>query len=95
MPVTKTAKRALRSSKRKETVNKKIVSQFEVAVRMAKKSKKEKDVLHAISLTDRAKKKNVIHRNKAARIKSSLSKLFSKKEIKERPPKAKKNSKKK
>ncbi len=79
MPVTKTAKRALRSSKRKEEINKKIFSGLEIALRVAKKTKKEKDVSKAVSMTDRAKKKNVIHKNKAARIKSSLSKLLVKK----------------
>jgi len=54
MPVTKTAKRARRSSLRKKSA----------------------DVLNlAVSLTDRAAKKKIIHKNKAARIKSQLSKL--------------------
>ncbi len=91
MPVTKTAKRALRSSKRKEEINKKIVSGLEIALRVAKKTKKEKDVSKAVSLTDRAKKKNVIHKNKADRIKSGLNKLLSKKET--QPVKSKKTSK--
>lgn len=78
MPVTKTAKRALRSSKRKAEVNKKIVSNLEIALRKAKKSKTEKAVLTAISLADRAAKRHVIHKNKAARIKSTLSKLLPK-----------------
>lgn len=75
MPVTKTAKRALRSSRRKEIVNKKTVSELESAVRLAKKVKSKEQVLKAVSMTDRAAKKHVIHKNKAARIKSSLSKL--------------------
>lgn len=78
MPVTKTAKRALRGSKRKATINKIIIANLEIAIRAAKKGKREKDILKAISLTDRAKKKNVIHKNKAARIVSSLSKLLPK-----------------
>ena len=76
MPVTKTAKRALRSSKRKRSVNKAIISRLEIAVRVAKKSKATKNVIAAISLADRASKKKVIHKNKAARIKSTLSKLL-------------------
>lgn len=75
MPVTKSAKRALRGSKRKETVNKLIVKNLEAAIRLAEKSKKEKEITKAVSLTDRAVKKKLIHKNKAARIKSSLSKL--------------------
>ena len=79
MPVTKTAKRALRSSKKKEQINKLIISKLEVAIRRAKKGKVKERVLAAISLSDRAAKKKVIHKNKAARTKSQLSKLLPKK----------------
>ena len=78
MPVTKTAKRALRSSKRKEKINNLIISKLETALRLAKKAGSKEAVLKAISLTDRANKKKVIHNNKAARIKSALSKLLPK-----------------
>lgn len=75
MPVTKTAKRALRGSKRKEIVNKITLSKLEVAIKLANKSKSKKSVENAVSLADRAAKENTIHKNKAARIKSQLSKL--------------------
>ena len=78
MPVTKTAKRALRSSKNKEKVNKKIITNLEIAARVAKKSKKSTDIARVISLADRAAKKKVIHKNKAARIKSTFSILLPK-----------------
>ncbi|MFV1917339.1 MAG: 30S ribosomal protein S20 [Patescibacteria group bacterium] len=78
MPVTKTAKRALRGSKKKEEVNKRLVANLEAAMRVAKSKKGSKNVLAAISLTDRAAKKHVIHKNKAARIKRSLGKLLPK-----------------
>lgn len=76
MPVTKTAKRALRGSKRKGQINKSLLSKLEIAVRMAQKSKKEADVKTAISLADRADKKKIFHKNKVGRIKSSLSKIL-------------------
>lgn len=78
MPVTKTAKRALRVSKRKTAINALQKSRLEIALRMAEKSKKADDVRNASSLLDRAAKRNLIHKNKAARIKSSLSKLLAK-----------------
>lgn len=78
MPVTKTAKRALRSSKRKQKVNKLVISGLDAAIRVAKKTHNRDKVLKAISLADRAAKKKVIHKNKAARIKSSLGKYLSK-----------------
>lgn len=76
MPVTKTAKRALRSAKRKEIINKQIRTNVEVAIRLAIKNKTRKNILKAISLSDRAAKKNIIHKNKAARIKRSLTNLL-------------------
>ncbi len=91
MPVTKTAKRALRGSKNKTEVNRLLVKRLEIAVRLAKKSKNSQKILAAVSLADRAAKKNVIHKNKAARIKSQLSKLIS---VKASPKEAKKVSKK-
>lgn len=75
MPVTKTAKRALRSSKKKESINKIIASNLEIAIKQAKKTKAKKDVVKAISLTDKASKKKVIHKNKAGRIKALLSRF--------------------
>lgn len=87
MPVTKTAKRALRGSAKKATVNKLIIKNLEVAVRLAKKSKSAEKLLKAISLADRAAKKHSIHKNKAARIKSRLTKLLPKKTAVKRVPK--------
>jgi small subunit ribosomal protein S20 len=78
MPVTTTAKRALRGSKNKETINKLTIGKLEVAVRAAKKGKSAEKIVKAISLADKAAKKRVIHKNKAARIKSQLSKLMPK-----------------
>lgn len=75
MPVTKTAKRALRGSKRKEIVNKITLSKLEIAIKSAKKTKSKKNIEVASSLADRAAKTSAIHKNKAARIKSQLSKL--------------------
>ena len=77
MPVTKTAKRALRSSKRKEEINKILRTKLETAIRIAKKDMKKGSITNAISLADRAAKRKIIHPNKAARIKSVLSKLAS------------------
>lgn len=78
MPVTKTAKRALRGSKRKTQVNLVLIKNLEMAIRSAKKSKNLEKIRKAISLADRAAKKKTLHKNKAARIKSTLSKLLPK-----------------
>lgn len=78
MPVTKTARRALRGSKKKALVNKLILTKLEKAIRSAKKTRTVEKVRLAVSLADRAVKKRFIHKNKAARIKSALSKLLPK-----------------
>ncbi len=88
MPVTKTAKRALRSSKRKEASNKTLVSRLEIAMRNAKKSPSAKNISLATSLVDIAAKNNIFHKNKAARLKSRLSKLNKK--TSKKTPKGKK-----
>lgn len=90
MPVTKSAKRALRGSIVKESINKAIISKLEVSVRAAKRSKAGAQILAAISLADKAAKKRVIHKNRAARIKSQLSKLLPKKSEPKKTPKTRK-----
>lgn len=76
MPLTKTAKRALRSSKRKEGVNQLIKKNLEISIRRAKAQRSDVAIKTAISLSDRAAKKKVIDKNKAGRIKSQLSKFL-------------------
>lgn len=75
MPLTKSAKRALRSSKKKERVNKETQKRLEVAIKNAYRKKSKGTVKIATSLVDRAKKRGLIHKNKAARVKSKLSRL--------------------
>jgi ribosomal protein S20 len=53
-----------------------MLKRLEVALRKAKKTKSRDNILSAVSLADKAAKKRTIHKNKAARIKSSLSKLL-------------------
>lgn len=77
MPVTKTAKRALRSSRRKQTHNKRIITALEIAMRKVKKNPTKESVKKAISAADKAAKKGVIHQNKANRLKSRISSLKS------------------
>jgi ribosomal protein S20 len=77
MPVTKTAKRALRVSLKKNSDNKSIVSGLDAAIRLAKKTKTAKSLAKVFSLADRAAKSNVIHTKKADRIKARLTKRVS------------------
>jgi len=85
MPVTKTAKRALRNSKAKKSVNDKLITQTEISIRKAKKSPTDKNLKEATSLLDRAVKRKIYHKNKVARLKSSLSKLLKPKTSQKTP----------
>ncbi len=79
MPVTKSAKKKLRKDKVKTEKNKKIKNLFRSAVKKAQKGKTEKIIKDAIKLVDKAAKNNIIHKNKASRLKSKLSGLIKKK----------------
>lgn len=82
MPIIKSAKKKLRQDKKRRTVN----SRYEKAVKSAMtKLKKAKDkkkraelIRKAYSVIDRAAKKKVIHKNKASRLKSMVSRMTAK-----------------
>jgi small subunit ribosomal protein S20 len=78
MPVTKTAKRAFRSSRRKEAVNKKVIQAVDIAVRVTKKKPSKESLQKAYSALDKGVKKKILHKNKAANIKSALARFVSK-----------------
>lgn len=75
MPVIKSAIKKLRQDKEHEKGNDQLRDALKSSVRAAKKMKNGKSVAKAISTVDKAAKKNIIHPNKASRLKSSLSHL--------------------
>lgn len=75
MPVTKSARKKLRKDKNREKVNNLLRKDLKTAISGAQKAKTAEKVRKAVSLVDKAVKNNFIHKNKAARIKSRLSKL--------------------
>lgn len=77
MPILKNAKKALRSSKRKATVNSRVKSRMKTAIDSVKTMPSAETVSEAFSRIDRAVKYNLLHKNKAGRLKSQLSKLVS------------------
>ena len=78
MPVTKSAKKKLRQDKKRTLENKKLKKRLSGLIKKAKKTKTEKAIKDATKMADLAAKKDIIHKNKAARIKSQLSKLIKK-----------------
>lgn len=75
MPILDNAKKALRSSRRKEKVNQVLKSKTRTLVKRAKLEPTQDNISSAFSSIDKSVKKNLMHKNKAARIKSSLSSI--------------------
>lgn len=77
MPVIKSAKKKLRKDKKITSENKVLKTLFKDTVSKAVKKPTETSINKAVKIIDKAAKKNIIHKNKAARIKSKLSKLLT------------------
>ena len=79
MPVIKSAKKKLRQDKKRTVRNNKVKDTFKALIKKARKTPSEKTIREAVKFVDKAAKNNIMHKNKAARIKSALSKLINKK----------------
>lgn len=93
MPITSSAKKALRQDQKRNFINQKTKSKFKKAVKDIKLSPDLNTLPATYSAIDRAVKKNLIHKNKAARIKSSLAKLVNDKASSAKPTSQPKKSK--
>jgi len=78
MPVLKSSKKALKVSKRRKKENDTIKSKIRQAQKAVSEKPTKDTVSQAFSTIDRAVKKHLIHKNRAARLKSQLSKLLTK-----------------
>lgn len=75
MPVIKSAQKKLRKDKKRRQSNKKFEDLLKVSLKKALKKPTLENVKVAIKIIDKAASKNIIHKNKAARLKSKLAKL--------------------
>ncbi len=71
MPVIESAKKALRNAEAKAARNVEVKAEL----RRALKNASVETMSKVVSLVDKAAKRNIIHKNKAARIKSALAKM--------------------
>ncbi len=78
MPLLKNAKKTLRSSAKKQIINGRVRQRVKTYTDKVKKSLNKADLPAAVSAIDKAVKKNLLHKNKAARMKSQLAKLTKK-----------------
>lgn len=79
MPVTRSAKKKLRADRKRESANKKMDAFVKLSIKKAQRKPTTKSIQEAFRIIDKSVKKNIIHKNKASRIKSRLSKLLNKK----------------
>lgn len=82
MPVIKSARKKLRQDRKREKANLHFENVLKQALSAAKKLPSEESIRAAFKAADKAAKKHIIHKNKAARIKSALAKLLPKQETK-------------
>lgn len=77
MPITSSAKKALRGSLRKQVVNNRVRSRMKTSIDAFRAQPEASALSKAFSSIDRAVKVNILHRNTAARRKSLLARIFS------------------
>ena len=77
MPVTRTAKRALRRSQRKYLINLRRKRLLKRTIKQFSLKPMEENLKKAVSQIDKSAKYRIIHPNKAARLKSRLYRLFN------------------
>lgn len=74
MPVTKSAIKALRQQKRRTIVNSAIKAKMRTIIKAVKTNSGTASLSEMYSTVDRAAKRGIIHPNRAARIKSRITK---------------------
>lgn len=87
MPIIKSAIKKMRKDKKRTLHNKKIEETLKDLIKAMRKNPTQKALENVTSKLDKAVKSNLIHANKAGRLKSRLSKLItsSKSETKPKP----------
>ncbi len=76
MPLLPHAKKALRASFKKALVNRRVKSRARTMIATVRAKVAPENANRAFSAIDRAVKKNLFHKNKAARLKSQVSRLL-------------------
>ena len=83
MPTHKSAEKRIKTNEKSRVRNRKVKTQIRIALKNANEEKdadkKAKNLTVATSVLDKAAGKGVIHKNKAARTKSRLTKAANKK----------------
>lgn len=78
MPQTKSAKKTLRVEKRRKAVNLLVKEKIREAVKIARQKPTATSLQKASSILDIGVKKQILHKNKASRLKKRLNSLLTK-----------------
>jgi small subunit ribosomal protein S20 len=78
MPITLSAKKKMHQDVARREVNLRVLGTMKKAIRLMKLTPTDKNLKTASSAIDTAMKKKIIHKNKAARLKSQLAKKIKK-----------------
>ena len=76
MPITKSAQKALRQTKKRTVRNRTWKTKLKNAIKKAEAQKTKESISYAFKIADKSVKAGIIKKNKASRIKSALSKLL-------------------
>lgn len=79
MPVTKSAKKALRRDRHRTIINLRRQRRYKEAVKIMRQKPSKNNLRQAQKELDKAVKTKLIHQNKAGRLKSRLNKLLTSK----------------
>lgn len=77
MPILHNAIKKLRQDKKRTISNSKLKDKYKKLIKAAKTKKTKKSISTAFSSIDKAAKQNIIHPNKAGRLKSSIARAIS------------------
>lgn len=90
MPITKSAKKKLRKDKTRKRLNDQFRELLAKNLKKAKKNPSKDSISTAFKTIDKLAKKHLLHKNKAARLKSGLAKLIKTKAPQKSPKKSNK-----
>jgi small subunit ribosomal protein S20 len=86
MPIIKSAKKKMRQDRKRKKSNQTYLKAYRRLLKKIKETKTSSNIIDLIkkaySKIDRAKKRKIIHKNKAARLKSALAKFLKNKKTK-------------
>jgi len=77
MPIILSARKALRQSRRRQIFNLRIKRKLKAVFRQFSRQTNQQELKNVYSVIDIAKKKHIIHRNKAQRLKRQAARLLS------------------